>query len=53
MGGINAPPAIAVTINPDISFDRSGIESTVMENIKGNIFANPSPVIKIPINVIV
>lgn len=52
MGGRNAPPTMAVTINPDNSFDRSGILSTVIENINGKIFANPKPVNTIPANVI-
>jgi len=51
MGGSMAPPTIAVTINPESSLDRSGILSTVIEKIKGNIFANPKPVNTIPMNV--
>ena len=43
MGGIRAPPTIAVTIKPDNSLVRSGILSTVIEKINGKILANPKP----------
>ena len=46
-GGTSAPPTIAITSKPDISFDRDGIPFIAIENINGNRFHAPSPTIKI------
>ena len=37
-GDTNAPPTIAITSKPDISFDRDGIPFIAIENINGNSF---------------
>ena len=47
-GGMKAPPTIAVIIKPLNSFALSGILSTVIENINGNILAKPNPTNTIP-----
>src|SRR5690554_36408 len=47
MGGINAPPEIAITSSPDISLARLGILSSASEKITGNILPAPSPIRKI------
>ena len=44
-----APPEIAITISPEISFERSGIFWREIVKIKGNILAAPSPTINIEI----
>src|SRR5205807_7416787 len=42
-GGIKAPPTIDVTINPDTALACSGIRSTTIEKINGNMLAKPNP----------
>ena len=42
-GGMNAPPATAIIISPEISFTRFGSLPTAREKIIGNMFAAPNP----------
>lgn len=46
IGGINAPPEIAMTSSPDISLERLGIFSSASVKITGNILPAPSPIRK-------
>lgn len=41
--GTNAAPTMAVVIKPDISLVFSGMRSTAMEKINGNMLAKPMP----------
>ena len=46
MGGITAPPAMAMTISPEISLTRAGSLSTEMAKMSGNRLADPRPISK-------
>ncbi len=46
INGITAPPDIAIIISPEISFERAGYFSTVIEKTRGNILATARPIIK-------
>lgn len=47
IGGITAPPTIAIISNPEISFARVGILFIAIEKINGKRFPAPKPTIKI------
>ena len=50
IGGIIAPPTIAITSNPDISLALDGILLIAIENTSGKRFPAPKPRIKIAVS---